>query len=95
MATQGLPSRWDDRIKYFYRKLAGLGSHRLIDKFEECLDVLRGKKPLVPPYNRADIIDIMRAARYILQEERKIDIGLAREVYEELLKEAEKAMARP
>jgi hypothetical protein len=95
MAPQGPLSHWNDRTKYFYRKLAGLRNQPLIDKIDECFDILRGKKPLTPPYDRNDTISIIRVIRHILQDERNIDLGLARQMYEELMKEVEGEMKQP
>lgn len=94
MATQGPPDRWDDRCKYFYRKLIGIGSQPLIDKLDECMDVLYGRKPINYPYTPGDIARMAKVINYILAVERDLDLDLAEADYDWLEKEVEKAMSQ-
>lgn len=95
MATQGPPSHWDDRSKYFYRKLAGFGNQPLIDKLDECMDMHFDRKPIAPPYTAGDITRMARVIIHILTVERDLDLDLAREDYDWLQKEVEKEIAQP
>ena len=87
MAIQRPPDHWDDRQKYFYRKLAGLNNQPLIDKLQECLDIYRGRKFPNPPYTFEDIVRMAKVITHILENERDVDIDLAIEDFNRLEKE--------
>lgn len=97
MATHPIaqPKHWDDRCKYFYRKLAGFRNQPLIDKLDECLDMHHGRKPIAPSYTTGDIVRIAKVIIHILTMERELDLDLAKADYDWLEKEVQRAIAQP
>ncbi|MFA5133402.1 MAG: hypothetical protein WC459_01170 [Patescibacteria group bacterium] len=92
MAPQKIPGHWDKDQRYEYRKHAGTPStQKLIDIFYECIDILKGKKPIPPPYADKDRIRKKAVVlRHIIVNEREVNLLLAKQDYEMLEKQMRK-----